>query len=130
MKTKFSISWKRSVQPRKQRKFRHNAPLHIKQKFVTTHISKELRKRYSKRNIQLRKGDNVKIMRGQFKNKQGKVDEINLRKTSVYITGIEVSKKDGTKTRFPLHPSNLMITELNLDDKMRQKILGRTTRPT
>lgn len=125
MKTKFSSSWNRSIQPRKQRKYRHNAPLHIKQKFISTHLSKDLRKKYNKRNINLRKGDNVKVMRGQFKNKQGKVDEINLKKTVVYINGIEITKKDGTKTRHPLHPSNLMIIELNLDDKMRQKKLER-----
>ena len=125
MKTKFSSSWRRSVQPRKQRKYRYNAPLHIKQKFVKAYLSKDLRKKHNKRNLNLRKGDSVKVMRGQFKNKTGKIDEVNLKKTLVYISGIEITKKDGTKARYPLHPSNLMITELNLDDKMRQKILER-----
>ena len=125
MKTKFSISWRRSVQPRKQRKYRYNAPLHIKQRFVSAHLSKDLRKKYNKRSINLRKGDSVKIMIGQFKKKQGKVDEVSLKKTRVYVSGIEITKKDGTKTRFPIHPSNLMITELNMDDKMRQKSLDR-----
>ena len=125
MKTKFAISWKRSVQPRKQRKYRHNAPLHIRQKFVSAHLSKELRKKYSRRSINLRKGDNVKVMRGQFRNKQGKVEEVDLKKTLIYISGIEISKKDGTKARRPLHPSNLLVTELNIDDKMRNKVLKR-----
>lgn len=125
MKTKFAISWKRSVQPRKQRKYRHNAPLHIRQKFVSAHLSKELRKKYNRRSINLRKGDNVKVMRGQFRNKQGKVEEVDLKKTLIYISGIEISKKDGTKARRPLHPSNLLVTELNIDDKMRNKVLKR-----
>lgn len=125
MKTKFASSWKRSVQPRKQRKYRHNAPLHIRQKFVSAHLSKELRKKYSRRSISIRKGDNVKVMRGQFRNKQGKVEEVDLKKILVYISGIEVSKKDGTKARRPLHPSNLLVTELNIDDKMRSKVLER-----
>jgi len=125
MKTKFSNSWRKSKQARKQRKYRFNAPLHIKQKFVGSHLSKVLRDKYKKRNMNLRKGDNVKVMRGQFKNKTGKVEEVKLKKTLVYIGGIEITKKDGTKARYPLHPSNLMITELNLDDKMRQKILER-----
>ena len=88
---------------------------------MSAHLSKDLRKKYDKRSINLRKGDNVKIMRGQFKNKQGKVERVNLKKTLVYVNGIEVTKKDGTKALFPIHPSNLMITELNLDDKIRQK---------
>ena len=125
MKTKFAISWKRSVQPRKQRKYRHNAPLHIRQKLVSAHLSKELRKKYSRRSINIRKGDNVKVMRGQFRNKQGKVEEVDLKKILVYISGIEVSKKDGTKARKPVHPSNLLVTELNIDDKMRSKVLER-----
>ena len=125
MKTKFSSSWKKSKQPRKQRKYRYNASLHVKQKFASTHLSKELRKKYKKRNVNLRKGDSVKVMRGQFKNKSGKVDEVDVKKTSVYISGIEVVKRDGTKSRYPIHPSNLVITEVNLDDKMRNKIIGR-----
>ena len=125
MKNKFSSSWGTSTQPRKQRKYRFNAPLHIKQKFMRAHLSKELRKKYSKRNFSLRKGDNVKIMRGQFRNKHGKIERVNLKGTFVYITGIEVAKRDGTKTLFPIHPSNLMITELNMDDKIRQQMLER-----
>src|SRR3989338_3744676 len=125
MKTKFAISWKRSVQPRKQRKYRHNAPLHIRQKLVSAHLSKELRKKYSRRSINIRKGDNVKVMRGQFRNKQGKVEEVDLKKILVYISGIEASKKDGTKARKPVHPSNLLVTGRNIDDKMRSKVLER-----
>ena len=125
MKTKFSSSWKSSKQPRKQRKYRYNAPLHIKQKFVSAHLSKDLRKKHNKRNLNLKNGDSVKIMRGQFKNKTGKIEEVDLNKTLVYVNRIEITKKDGTKTRFPIHPSNLMIVDFNVDDKMRQKILAR-----
>lgn len=125
MKTKYSSSWKRSKQPRKQVKYRHNAPLHIKQKFVSSHLSTDLRKKYKKRSVNLRKGDSVKVLRGQFKNKSGKIDEVNLKKTLVYITGIEIVKRDGTKARYPIHPSNLIITELILDDKLRNKVIGR-----
>ena len=125
MKTEFSKSWNGSVQPRKQRKYRHNAPLHIRQKFVNVHLSKVLREKYNKRSVSLKKGDSVKILRGQFKNKTGKVDEVNLKKTRVYVNGIEIVKKDGTKARYPLNPSNLMIAEINTDDKMRQKNLER-----
>ena len=125
MKKEFSKSWKSSKQPRKQRKYRRNAPLHIKQKFMRSHLSKELRKKHGKRSFGLKKGDRVKIARGQFKKKEGKVESIDLKRERVYISGIEISKKDGTKATFPIHPSNLIITELSLDDKMRQKILNR-----
>ena len=125
MKTKFSRSWIKSKQPRKQRKYRSNAPLHVKQKFLHAHLSKELRKKYNKRSLAVRKGDSVKVMRGQFKDKTGKVDEVSVKKTQVYVNGIEFVKRDGTKSRYPLQPSNLIITELNMDDKIRSKIVVR-----
>ena len=125
MKTKFSRAWIKSKQPRKQRKYRSNAPLHVKQKFLHAHLSKELRKKYNKRNVALRKGDSVKVMRGQFKNKTGRVDEVSIKKMQVYVNGIEFVKRDATKSRYPLQPSNLMITELNMDDKIRSKIVVR-----
>ena len=127
MKKKFSIKWKGSKQVRKQRKYRHNAPLHVKQKLVHVHLSKELKKKYSRRSLGLRKGDKVKIVRGQFKKHNGNVERVDLKKTRVYVSGVEVTKKDGSKTTYPINPSNLIITELNLDDKMRQKIIDRKT---
>jgi len=36
-----------------------------------------------------------------------------------------VIKKDGTKVRIPIDPSNLMIMEFNMEDKYRQKIMER-----
>ena len=122
---KFSKVWKASKQPRKQHKYRFNAPLHVKYKFMSSHLSKELRGKYGKRNAEVRKGDSVKILRGQFKGKTGKVDRADVKKSKVYIQGIEVSKKDGTKAFYPFNPSNLMITELKLDDKKRVKGLER-----
>ena len=125
MKKKFSTNWKRSKQARKQRKYRHNAPLHVKQKFVHSHLSKELRKKYKTRNLGLKKGDKAKILRGQFKKHTGNIERIDLKKIKVYVSGIEITKKEGSKTTYPINPSNLIVTELNLGDKIRQKIIER-----
>ncbi|MDP6648068.1 MAG: 50S ribosomal protein L24 [Candidatus Woesearchaeota archaeon] len=122
----FSKTWKSSKKPRKQRKYRLRSTLHIKQRLLHSHISKDLRKKFGKRSIGLRKGDKVRVMRGQFKKHEGKIEKIDLKKIRVSVSGIELTKKDGTKKLLDLHPSNLTITELNLDDKFRQKILDRT----
>jgi len=124
MKQKFSIKWKASKQPRKQRKYLANAPLNIRKKFVSVNLSKDLRKKYSKRNIPVRKGDVVKIMRGKFKLKQGKVTEVKTKIGKIYVEGIQVKKIDGSKTNVPLKASNLQIIELYLDDRKRMKKLG------
>ncbi|MBW2974217.1 50S ribosomal protein L24 [Candidatus Woesearchaeota archaeon] len=125
MKKKFSSSWKKSRQVRKQRKYRYNAPLHIKQKFVHVHLSKELKKKYNTRSLGLKKGDKVKVVRGQFRKHTGNVEKVDLKKCKVILSGIEITKKEGSQTTYPINPSNLVITELNLDDKMRQKIIER-----
>jgi large subunit ribosomal protein L24 len=125
MKKKWSKSWRSSKQPRKQRKYVANAPLHIKRKFLSARLSKELIKKYNRKNIPIRKGDRVKVMRGQFKKHTGKVSRTNLRRTKIYVEGVENIRKDGTKAFYPLHPSNLMILELDLEDKKRLKSLER-----
>jgi len=122
---KFSVSWKKSKKVNKQRKYRYNAPLHIKQKFVHVHLSEELRKKHKTRSLGLKKGDRVKVLRGQFKKHEGKVDTIDLKKSRVFVGGIEITKKDGTKVVMSMDPSNLMILELNVEDKKRQKIIDR-----
>ena len=119
MKIKFSTSWKGSRQKRKQVKYRANAPLHLKRKLLSSGLSKDLRKKYSRRSIPLRKGDIVKILIGKFKGKTGKVESLNLRSLKVYVEGIQTTKQDGNKAYIPLDSSNLQITELKLDDKKR-----------
>lgn len=121
MKKTFSTKWKKSKQPRKQRKYRYNAPLHIRSKFLTVHLSKDLAKKHTIKRIRVKTGDKVKVMRGKFKGKEGKVEMVDLKKSRVVITGIEVSKKEGSKSKIPIHASNLLITEIILDDKKRAK---------
>ena len=117
---KFSTSWKRSAQRRKQRKYRYNAPLHVRQKLVHVHLSSELRQKHSSRAMQVRKGDRVKVLRGKFRKQEGKVERVELKRERVFVTGMDYTKKNGTKIPVPLKPSNLMIVSLDLADKRRK----------
>jgi len=125
MRQKFSNLWKASKQPRKQRKYLANAPLHTRHKFLSAHLSKELRKKHGKRNLPLRKGDEVLVMRGNFRKKKVKVASINLKRGKVTLENIQRTKKDGTKVNVYFHPSVLQIESLNLDDKERTNIFNR-----
>ncbi|MEK6849915.1 MAG: 50S ribosomal protein L24, partial [Nanoarchaeota archaeon] len=69
----------------------------------------------------LRIGDKVTVVRGQFAKKAGKVERVDILESRVYITGVEQTKKDGSKSAYPLHPSNVMITELDTTDKRRME---------
>ncbi len=121
MKTKFSLSWKSSKQPRKQRKYLHNAPSHIRSKLMSAQLSDTLKNKYKKNSMPIRKGDTVKIMRGQFKKSSGKITQVFRRKYRVFVENATLSKKDGSKVFYPIHASNLMILELFLEDKRRKK---------
>ncbi len=124
VKTSYSTSWKSSTQPRKQRKYNYNAPLHVKQKMMSVHLSPSLKKKYSLRNLQVKKGDKVSVLRGNFKKKEGTVERVNLKQGKVFISGIEIIKKDNSKQLLPFTPSNLMITVLDTKDKKRKSFLS------
>ncbi|MBI5803196.1 50S ribosomal protein L24 [Candidatus Pacearchaeota archaeon] len=117
MKKNFSKFWKSSKQPRKQRKYLANAPMHLKKKFMSVNLQKDLRKKYGKRNVSAKKGDRVKIMRGKFKGKEGKIVESLFKKSKIIVEGVQVSKRDGSKANVKIQPSNLQIIELNMEGK-------------
>mgnify|MGYP001588742280 CR=1 FL=1 len=102
-----------SVQPRKQRKFRYNAPLHQRKKMVSVHLSKELRAKLStkKRNAPVHKGDKVKVMRGEKRGHTGKVIEVDLADLKVYVEGVSQRTAKGVEKLAPIDPSNLLIIE-------------------
>ena len=110
----------KTKQPRKQRKRMKFIAL---RKGVHAHLSKELREKYGFRSFGLRKGDTVKVMRGKFKGKVGKVESIDLKKQKVFVEGVEIQKADGTKAKVGVHPSNLLITAFDLSDKLRKEKL-------
>ncbi|MGB9675096.1 MAG: 50S ribosomal protein L24 [Candidatus Nanoarchaeia archaeon] len=124
VKKEWSRHWCKSRKPNKQRKYRANAPLHIVHKLMAAHLSKELRQKYKKRSLPVRKGDKVKIERGKFKHLIGEIEKVSLAKRKVLVRGAEIQKKAGAvKIPVWIEPSNLTIVSLNLDDKARVRVL-------
>ena len=119
MKKKFSLAWNSSKQPRKQRKYLFNLPLHLKSKLLSAHLTKELRAKYGTRSIRVRVGDKVKVMRGQYKGYTGAVESVSVKDSTVIISKVEYTKKDGNKAKYPIKASNIVIEELDLSDKKR-----------
>lgn len=106
-------------QPRKQRKFRACAALHVRQKMVVATLSKDLRKELSRRSVPVRKGDKVRIMRGRFRGKEGAVSKVDLRHLKVFVEGAMARKADGKEVPVPIDPSNLMVVEVDRGDDRR-----------
>lgn len=130
MKKDWSPKWLSSCQPRKQRKYVLNAPLHARRKLVSVNLSKPLRERFGKRSMPVRKGDEVVVMRGNLRGKTGSVDRVSLAKSRIYVEGLKRKKVDGSDVSLALVPSNLQITKMVLEDKARQEVLEKAgTKP-
>lgn len=86
-------------------------------------LSKTLRKKHKRRNLRLRIGDMVKVMRGEYKGVDGKILKILLKKSKISIEGIKREKSKGEKVNVNIHSSNVVITSINTDDKLRKNKL-------
>jgi len=115
----------KSKRPSKQRKAFYQAPLHRKHKFLSSHLSKELSSQWKRRSLSLRKGDEVKVMRGKFQGTTGKISKIDLKNLKVYIENVKRKKISGEEVQVPIHPSKLMITNPIMEDPQRKKIIER-----
>ena len=116
---------KRVKDPRKQRKLLHNAPAHVRHKLMAAPLSKELTASKGAKTLPVRKGDTVRIMRGDHSGFEGKVSRIDLKRYRIFIEGLTREKVDGTNIFVAVHPSKVMIRSLNLDDKWRKAIVDR-----
>jgi len=86
-------------------------------------LSTELRERHGKRSIRPRVGDTVKIVRGEFKDIEGKITNVNPKEGLVNVDGVTREKLKGGTAPVPIHSSNVVVTALVLEDKQRKKKL-------
>ena len=61
-------------------------------------------------------------MRGQFRDTEGKVVRVDYKDVEVFLDSATVTKSDGKEVNIPLHPSNLQIVKLELDDERKRLI--------
>ncbi len=119
------INWVKSSYPKKQRRAYFNAPLHKRQKLITAPLSRELQKQHGIRRLPVRKGDTVLIVRGDFKGVKGKVVKVDLRRLRIYVEGATLRKANGEVVYYPIHPSKVVIVELDLSDPKRKEMIER-----
>lgn len=84
------------------------------------------------RSIPIRKDDEVTIVRGSFKGREGKVTSVYRLKYVIHVDRVTRDKATGQSVPVGIHPSSVVITKLKID-KDREAILenikrGRETR--
>lgn len=76
--------------------------------------------------MRVRKGDTVKVMKGEYKGVEGKVTGLDLESGRVIIEGVTREKIAGGTVPVKIHASKVIVVGLNLDDKWRkEKLEGR-----
>ncbi len=115
----WSSSWKSSTNQSKQRKYRDNAPMHVRDKFISANLNQTLRDELGVRSLGIRVGDRAKVMRGDDKGVEGIVSNIDRQEEKIYINNLDRQKIDGTMKEKPFDPSNLQLQALNLEDDER-----------
>ncbi len=103
----------------------YTAPLHRKSKQVSATLSEELRRQYGRRSVRVRKGDTVRVMRGEYKGIEGKVQRVHVKDCRLEIEGLQREKVRGDKVPVLIHASKVMVIALDMGDKLRESILRR-----
>jgi len=90
-------------------------------------LSKDLRKKYNVRSMPIRKDDEVQVVRGTYKNRDGKVTQVYRKKFVIHVERITREKNNGATVMLGIDPSKVVITKLHLDPD-RKKLLERKSR--
>ena len=109
--------------PGKQRKLVALATEKDLQRQMRGNLSEKLREKYGIRSMSVRKGDTVKILRGDFAGIEGKVIETHRRSQRVTVEGVTREKVSGEQIRIPVHISKITVTNLDMSDKWRSEKL-------
>jgi len=112
---------------RKSRRTHFSAPSSVRRKIMSSSLAKDLRGKYNTRSLPVRKDDEVRIVRGKYKGREGKVTQVYRKKWVIHIDRVQRDKSNGSSVPIGVHPSNVVITSLKLD-KDRRAILERKDR--
>lgn len=111
--------------PSKQRLRLYNAPAHMRHKLMSAHLAPDLIKSQGVKSLPVRKGDTVRIVRGDHEGFEGKISNVDLKNYRIFLEGLTREKVDGTVIFVSVHPSKVLVKNLNLDDRWRKSTIQR-----
>ena len=113
MKVKNKVSSK----PRRQRKILYSNNWKVRHRNLGAALSPSLREKLNVRSCSVRRGDQVKVMRGQegFEGVVGRVISVDYRRGRITVEKVQRRRTDGSNLPYPIHPSNVQIVKLAKD---------------
>jgi len=112
---------------RKQRKAHFTAPSHVRRVIMSAPLSKDLRTKYNVKSMPVRKDDEVKIKRGTQKGRDGKVIQVYRKKWCIHVDKITREKANQATVQIPIHPSNVEIVKLAIDNDRKATLARKDT---
>ncbi|XP_058072019.1 large ribosomal subunit protein uL24z-like [Magnolia sinica] len=109
---------------RKCRKAHFTAPSSMRRVLMSAPLSSDLQNKYTVRSVPVRKDDEVQVVRGTYKGREGKVVQVYRRKWVIHVERITREKVNGSTVNVGIHPSKVIIAKLKLD-KDRKALLDR-----
>ena len=106
--------------PRKQRRMLHKGSIHSKRRHLRCMLDEFLQEEHNIRRIVPKKGDLARVMRGEYRDTEGKIIRVDYRHMRIYLDSASTTKADGKEAQVPVHPSNLLIVKLELDDDRKR----------
>jgi ribosomal protein uL24 len=117
----------KTKKPQKQRWRLHNVPLHQRSKLFTVRLDDALRQEWGIKRISLRKDDEVRVIKGEMVNVEGKVLKLKRTTGKIEIEECTFEKKNGSTYYIPISPANVVVTKLGGKklDKTREALINR-----
>ena len=84
---------------RKTRKAHFTAPSSERRKIMSSPLAAELKKQYGANAVPIRVNDEVRVVRGKYKNREGKVSQVYRKKWVIHITNVTREKVNGKWSR-------------------------------
>lgn len=105
------------------------APKQLAERKLRSPLSRALREKYGRRNLRVIAGDTIKVVRGEYSGIEGKIEKVNMKRGSLAVEGIQREKVRGGNVKVEINSTNVIITDLDLDDKYRQALIDRIHNP-
>jgi len=109
---------------RKSRKAHFTAPSNVRRKLMSAPLNKELKEKHGVRAVPIRRDDEVSVVRGTYKGREGKVVAVYRKKWVIHIERITREKVNSATVNVGIDPSKVVITKLKID-KDRKALLER-----
>jgi large subunit ribosomal protein L24 len=96
---------------------------HVRDAMICSSLADNLREQYARNSVRVKKGDNVRVMRGEYSGIEGKIEKVNTLRGTLAIEGVQREKVRGGNVKVQIHASNVQVIGLNLEDKLRENSL-------